>query len=422
MTSNNHTLSIKPDIMDKAMALDSQDTLAPYKDKFHLPNGVIYLDGNSLGVLPKTVKDRVVHTIENEWGNGLIRSWNDAGWVDAPTRIGDKLATVLGANAGEIIITDTISINLFKIIPYALNLTDKKTILVEKGTFPSDIYITEGVATLSQGVTVKHIPADDHDIITHLSDDIGVAVLSDVNFKTGRRLDMTAITQYAKSKGIYIIWDLAHSAGAVDLDLKASGVEFAVGCTYKYLNGGPGAPAFVYVDKSLQGKTTQPITGWFSHRDMFAMSPDYEPMDTIEQFQVGSFSALTYHALEESINIWQDVDMKILRQKSLQLTDFFLECMQDCIKDNNWQLITPTDHHERGSHISFAVDNGYAIVQALIARGVIGDFRKPDVIRFGFTPLYLSHVDIATAAAHFDAVMQNQEYQDPKFNVMGKVT
>ncbi|MGB1361174.1 MAG: kynureninase [Alphaproteobacteria bacterium] len=411
------------DIINKANDLDKLDNLAQYKELFHIPENVIYLDGNSLGVMPKSAKNRAVHTIDQEWGNGLIKSWNDAGWIDAPTRIGDKLATVLGANKGEIVITDTISINLFKTISYALSLSDNNTILVENYTFPSDIYIANGIASLDKNVSVKTIPQDCSDVKELLTDDIAVAVLSDVNFKTGKLLNIKEITEHAKQKGIFIVWDLAHSAGAVDLNIADSGLEFAVGCTYKYLNGGPGSPAFIFVKKELQGKGTQPISGWFSHNNMFGMTPEYTPATDIKQFQTGTYSAITYNVLEESIDIWQKVNMNDLRKKSLALTDFFLESMDDCIKQNGWKVITPLNHDERGSHISFTTEeNGYAIVQALIARGVIGDFRSPNVMRFGFTPLYLSFADVASAVNHFYEVMNNKEYTKPEFNKVNKVT
>lgn len=419
------TIKLNQDIAQQARQMDSADPLKSFADQFHIPNGVIYLDGNSLGVMPKSAPDAIAKTVTDEWGNGLIRSWNDAGWVAMPTKIGDMLAKLLGADAGEMVVTDTISINLYKTISYALSLTDKKTILVEHGTFPSDLYVAGGVADSHAGVSVKTIPdhADTDGVITALTPDIGVAVISDVNYKTARLLDMAKINAHATANNIMVIWDLAHSAGACDVNLKRDGALMAVGCTYKYLNGGPGSPAFVYVDKSLQGQGKQPITGWFSHQNMFAMSPDYTPAPDIRQFQTGTYSAIAYRGLETSMHIWQTVDMEQVREKSLALTDWFIQCMEPVVQKYGFGCITPTDHAQRGSHVSLTTDgDGYAIVQALIARGVIGDYRSPNVMRFGFTPLYVSYTDVAMASAHFGAVMDNAEYDKPEFKIRGAVT
>lgn len=416
---------LSPKIASKARALDEADVLKSYKDLFHLPHDVIYLDGNSLGAMVKTMPDVVAKTVQDEFGNGLIRSWNDAGWVDLPQRIGNRLANILGADAGEMIMTDTISINLYKVISYALSMTDKTVILVENSTFPSDIYVADGVAQSRRGITVRPIPdnADTNQVIACLTDDLAVAVLSDVNFKTSYVLDMEKINAVAKEKGILVIWDLAHSAGALDVNLKRDGALMAVGCTYKYLNGGPGSPAFVYVSKSLQGKGHQPVSGWFSHQNMFAMSPDYVPAPDIRQFQTGTFSPVAYVAAEQGIKIWETVDMQALREKSLAMTDFFLELMEPVIQEHNFGIATPLDHRHRGSHVSLTdPERGFAIVQALIARGVIGDYRDPDIMRFGFAPLYLSFTDIAKAAAHYKCVMDNQEWKHPEFNKRGLVT
>ena len=410
--------------INKARVLDVTDAFASYKPQFQLPENILYLDGNSLGAMPKSAPQRAIQTMQEEWATGLIRSWNDADWINAPLRLGNRLCSVLGAKHGDVLITDTISINLFKLISYALSLTDKQVILSEAGNFPSDVYMANGIASLKQGVENRLIPAGQTQVEDYFSDDVGVAVLSEINYKTGHRLNIKEVTKIAKEKDIIIIWDLAHSAGSVDLSLDADGVDFAVGCTYKYLNGGPGSPAFVYVRSTMQGKGVQPISGWFSHKNMFAMDVNYIPDASIKQFQTGTYSALAYNVLEESLKMWEGVDMNALRQKSLAMTDFFMECMAESVEKHGLKCITPFDSKKRGSQVSYVSDSidGYAVIQALIGRGVIGDYRAPNVMRFGFAPLYLSFEDVALTAQHYIEVLDNKEYLCDEFTIRHAVT
>jgi kynureninase len=409
--------------LQSCRALDDADKLAHFRQEFALPDGVIYLDGNSLGALPRPTQARVDDIIGREWGQHLIAGWN-LSWWEAPVRLGAMLAPLIGARPTEVIVTDTISINLFKLIAYAAQLAGgRRVILSEGANFPTDQYIAQGFTALRPDFEHRTMPADCLDPAAFFTDDIAVAVISHVNYRTGRAHDMAAVTGRARELGIRLIWDLAHSAGAMPVALNASEVEFAVGCTYKYLNGGPGAPAFLFVRDDLQGKATQPISGWFGHASPFAFDGTYRPSAGIRQFLTGTHSALSLGALEASLELWQAVNLEALRAKSLSLTALFMELLEPLTRDGRLTLLTPADPAARGSHVAYLRDSdGYAIIQALIARGVIGDFRAPGLLRFGFTPLYLSHEDVWNAARHIIAVIESGEYRDERFRQPSAVT
>ena len=409
--------------LETCRSLDKADPLAGFRQEFELPPGVIYLDGNSLGPLPRATPGRVDAIVRHEWGTHLIGGWN-LSWWQAPERLGALMAPLIGAAADEVIITDTISLNLFKLIAYALQLAGgRRVILSEGANFPTDQYIAQGLAALVPGLEHRTMPADGADPQDFLTDDVAVAVISHVNYRTGRVHDMAAVTRRARELGIRLIWDLAHSAGAVPVALNACDVEFAVGCTYKYLNGGPGAPASLYVRRDLQGQAVQPLTGWFGHAAPFAFDGAYRPAASIRQFLTGTHSALALGALEASLELWQRVDMNALRAKSLSLTSLFIDLLKPLCAEDGMTMITPVEPARRGSQVALVRQaDGYAIVQALIARGVIGDFRAPGLLRFGFAPLYLSHEDVWQAARHLTEVIATAEYREPRFQATASVT
>ncbi|RUR36510.1 kynureninase [Vreelandella populi] len=398
---------------------DQQDPLADFKHRFALPEGVLYLDGNSLGAQPSAAKQAVDDTLD-QWRDELIKGWNQ-GWFDAPERLGNLLAPVIGAQSGEVCVTDNITLNIFKLLGYILGQcqNDRRAVLSEGGNFPTDGYIAQGFCRLS-GAEHRFLP-EDANLAEHL-EGVAVVVLSQVNYRTGKLRNMAETTQLVHAHGAEVIWDLAHSAGALPIDLNGSDARYAVGCTYKYLNGGPGAPAFLYVHSDYQDGGWQPLSGWHGHASPFAFDADYSPAGDISRFRTGTHSALIYSALEASLTMWTEVDMQALREKSLAMSDLFRECLSDLYDSHGIEDITPAAS-ERGSQVSLIdTQNGYAIVQALIARGVIGDYREPGLMRFGFTPLYLSFEDVWQAAKHFREVVESGEYQDAQFHVRSAVT
>lgn len=408
-----------PVSLDSVRERDRQDPLADFKSHFALPEGVLYLDGNSLGAQPKAAKQAVDETLD-QWRDQLIKGWNQ-GWFDAPERLGNLLAPVIGAQRGEVSVTDNITLNIFKLLGYILGQgkESRQAVLSEGGNFPTDSYIAQGYCRVS-GAQHRFLP-EGGNLAEHL-DGVAVVVLSQVNYRTGKLRDMATTTKLVHDHGAEVIWDLAHSAGALPIDLNGCGARYAVGCTYKYLNGGPGAPAFLYVHSDHQDKGWQPLSGWHGHASPFAFEADYTPAGDISRFRTGTHSALAYAALEASLALWSEVDMQALREKSLAMSDLFRECLSDIFTTHNIDDITPSAS-ERGSQVSLVdSQNGYAIVQALIARGVIGDYREPGLMRFGFTPLYLSFEDVWQAAQHFREVMESGEYQDPQFHVRDAVT
>ncbi|ATJ81578.1 kynureninase [Halomonas beimenensis] len=405
--------------LDHVRELDRQDPLAGFKQRFALPEGVLYLDGNSLGAQPKRAREAVSATMD-QWRDELIKGWNQ-GWFDAPERLGNKLAPLLGAREGEVIVTDNITLNIFKLLGYITGQRrdGRRVVLSEGGNFPTDGYIAQGYCRFGD-YEHRFLP-EGADLAEHL-DGVAVVVLSEVNYRTGRRRDMAAITRLVHAHGAEVIWDLAHSAGALPVDLNGCDARYAVGCTYKYLNGGPGAPAFLYVHRDHQDGGWQPLSGWHGHAAPFAFDADYAPAGDITRFRTGTHSALIYSALEASLDEWADVDMAALREKSLAMTELFRDCLADVLERFGIEDITPPAH-ERGSQVALIDEaHGFAIVQALIARGVIGDYREPGLLRFGFTPLYLSFEDVWQAARHFREVLESGEYREPRFNVRSAVT
>jgi kynureninase len=392
--------------------------LAAFRERFVVPPGVIYLDGNSLGCLPRATAARVTDVVQREWGDGLIRSWNTAGWIDLPRRVGDKIARLIGAHAGEVVVADSTSVNLFKLLTSALAMKPgRRVILTEDDNFPTDLYIAEGVAALL-GVTLRRARADE--IVDALDRDVAVLSLTHVSYRTGRMYDMTRVTARAHEAGALALWDLSHSAGAMPVDLNACGVDLAVGCGYKYLNGGPGAPAYLFVADRHQAAFRPALSGWLGHADPFAFAPTYHPADGIGRAIVGTPPILSLAALEVGIDLALEADMKDVRATSVALCEAFIAAVEkDCPE---LRLASPRDAAARGSQVCFAHPEGYAIMQALIARGVLGDFRAPDILRFGFAPLYIGVGDVAAAAGHLREVLRSREWDRPELRERRAVT
>lgn len=412
---------------DDALALDAADPLAPLREQFALPDGVLYLDGNSLGVLPKATAARVQQVVTEEWGRDLIRSWNSAGWITLAQRVGDKIARLVGAGAGELVCADSTSVNLFKVLSAALSVQQadapqRRTIVSERANFPTDLYIAESLAR-ERGFELVLCEPDE--IGAKLDARCAVLMLTHVNYRTGRMHDMAALTAAAHAAGALTIWDLAHSAGAVPVDLKGANADFAVGCGYKYLNGGPGAPAFVWAHPRHAERFWQPLAGWMGHAAPFEFTPGYRPAPGIARYLCGTPPVLSMAALECGVDTVLAAEpfggMSALRRKSLALTRLFAAEVE--ARCPELTLVSPRDDAQRGSQVCFAHPAiGYPVVQALIARGVIGDFRAPDILRFGFTPLYLRFVDAFDAAEHLQQVLTSGEWRDARFNQRNAVT
>jgi kynureninase len=421
------------------LALDATDPLAALRGEFDLPPGVIYLDGNSLGALPKAAAARVAEVVKNEWGVGLIRSWNTAGWIDLGQRIGNKIATLVGAGENELIVGDSTSLNLYKVLSTAIALQKldapaRRVIVSERSNFPTDLYIAETLAR-EHGPTLVLIDADE--LHAHLNSELAVLMLTHVNYRTGRMFDMAQVTRDAHAAGALVVWDLAHSAGAVPVNLKGTGpmeeaADFAVGCGYKYLNGGPGAPAFVWAHprhtaRMDREQLRQPLSGWLGHAAPFEFTTDYRPALGIQRFVCGTPALLSMSALECGVDVFLRAEahggLPALRSKSIALTALFIELVEARCAGLGLTLVTPREPAHRGSQASFAhATGGYPIMQALIARGVIGDFRAPDLLRFGFTPLYTTFADVWDAVEHLRAVLQTGEWKEARFNQRAAVT
>jgi len=412
---------------DEALALDRSDPLAHLRSRFALDAQTIYLDGNSLGVPPVAAAARARAVIDDEWRGGLIRSWNGAGWFALPRRLGDKLAPLVGAAAGETVVTDTISINLFKLLSAALREADardasRRVIVSERANFPTDLYIAQGlIEQLDRGYTLRLVD-DPADLPAAIDDETAVVMLTHVNYRTGHMHDMGALTQIAHRAGALALWDLAHSAGAVPIDLNGANADFAVGCTYKYLNGGPGSPAFAWVPKRHQARLSQPLSGWWGHRAPFAMDPRYTPDDGIGRFLCGTQPIVSMALVESGLDVFLETDMQAVRRKSLALTDQFIALVESRCAGQALSLVTPRAHAQRGSHVSFEHPHGYEVMQALIARGVIGDYREPSVLRFGFTPLYTRFVDVWDAVETLRDILERQTWRAPEFAARHTVT
>lgn len=407
--------------------LDAQDPLASARERFSLPPGLIYLDGNSLGALPVGVADRVAGVVTAEWGTGLIGSWNSAGWIGLHRSVGAKIGRLVGAQEGEVVAADSTSVNLFKLLVAAHRMRpDRRVVLTEHGNFPTDGYIVDSVARLC-GLEVLRVDPDR--VLAALGAtrprniaDIAVVVLTHVDYRTGRMHDLHAVTRAAQSAGALMLWDLAHSAGAVPVDLTGAGADLAVGCSYKYLNGGPGAPAFAFVARRLQDELDQPLTGWLGHQAPFALEPTYRPAVGIDRAQCGTPPVLSLAALDAALDAFDGVSMRELRAKSLSLTELFIALVDARVGSYGVELASPRDGEHRGSQVSVRHPHAYEIVQALIARGVVGDFRAPDLARFGFAPLYLRHVDVWDAVEHLLAVVAGEEFRRPEHGVRSAVT
>ena len=386
---------------------------------FHLPDGVIYLDGNSLGPLPKAVPARVEAMLRAEWGEMLIGGWNKAGWMQAPRRIGDRIGRLIGAEPGHVVMGDTLSIKVFQALAAALRLRpERRVILSDTGNFPSDLYMAEGLANLTEGHELRLVQPDD--VAGSIGPDAAVVLLTEVDYRTGRRHDMAALTRATHAAGALTVWDLAHSAGALPVDVAGSGADFAVGCTYKYLNGGPGAPAFIYIAPRHAEAAEPALAGWLGHEAPFTFDLDYRAGAGIERMRVGTPPILQLAALDAALDAWDGVDMDELRRASVALQEAFIAGVEAACPDLT--LAAPRDPARRGSQVSFRHPAGYAIMQALIARGVVGDFRAPDILRFGFTPLYLSEDDVHRAIATLTEVVEQRLWDDEAFRQRATVT
>lgn len=403
-------------------ALDARDPLAAARDDFELPEGVVYLDGNSLGALPRATRARLGEVISSEWGRDLIRSWNVHGWIDLPRRLGDKIARLLGASAGEVVVADSTSVNLFKTLAAALRINSRRRVIVSEGeNFPTDLYMAQGLASfLEQGHQLRLV--DGAAIEQAVDADTAVVMLTQVNYRTGAMFDIDAITRAAHGAGALMLWDLAHSAGAIPVGLDAARADFAVGCGYKYLNGGPGAPAFLFVAERHQEKFVQPLSGWLGHAAPFAFEPSYRPADGVARYLCGTPAILSMVALEIGVDILLRHDLAQIRAKSVALGELLIALVAQECAGAGLALASPRVAAQRGSQVSFRHLDGYAVMQALIARGVIGDFRAPDILRFGFAPLYVRHVDIWDAVAALKDVLSTRAWDRPEFKVRAAVT
>ena len=405
-------------MIDRARTLDAADPLSEYRERFDVPEGVIYLDGNSLGCLPKATPARLEKVVREEWGNDLIRSWNTAGWIDMPKKIGAKIAPLIGAEPHEVIACDSTSVNLFKLISAALAMRPgRKVVLSEPGNFPTDLYMIEGLER--QGLATRRLAERDK-LSDALGDDVALLMLTHAHYKTGELFDMAELTRAAHDAGALVLWDLSHSGGALPVDLNGSNADFAVGCGYKYLNGGPGAPAYAFVAERHLKVVQQPLTGWMGHAAPFAFSDDYADAPGVDRMLCGTPPILGLAALEVGVDLIAEIGVDRLYAKSQKLSEFFRQCLAE--KGIELELVSPTDPVKRGSQLSFRHPEAYAICQALIARGVIGDFRDPDILRFGFAPAYLHFEDMAEAARHLDEVLESGEWQRDEFNERAAVT
>ena len=434
---------------DDCARRDSADALAPLREQFMLPEGVIYVDGNSLGALPRATPARVADAVRQEWGDGLIRSWNDAGWISLPQRVGDRIGALIGARPGECVAADSTSVNLFKVLSAASRIVKadspgRRVIVSERQNFPTDLYIAEGLCRdLGWSLELLEPPAIVERLAPGRGGDVAVVMLTQVNYRTGALHDMAAMTSLTHAAGALAVWDLAHSAGALPVDLNGAGADFAIGCGYKFLNGGPGAPAFVWAHPRHAGRFWQPLSGWMGHAAPFKFQAGYDPAPGIGRFLCGTPAVLSLTALECGVDTLHAADalggMAALREKSIALTEAFIALVDERCTSLGFAVASPRDARVRGSQVSLThaspdgASHGYAIMQALIARGVIGDFRAgttadahgpalPDILRFGFTPLYLRFVDVYDAVEHLVQVIRHEEFREARFNQRSAVT
>jgi kynureninase len=405
-------------MLARARERDAADPLAEYRDRFDLPERVIYLDGNSLGALPKSTPARLEQVVREEWGGDLIKSWNTADWISLPQRVGGKIAPLIGAEGHEVIVADSVSVNLFKLMSAALAMKPgRKVILSEPGNFPTDLYMIQGLA--AQGLAEQRLAQRDA-IVDALDEDVALLLLTHVHYKTGQKYDMAALTKAAHEAGALVLWDLSHTGGAMPVALNECGADFAVGCGYKYLNGGPGAPAYAFVAERHHERLEQPLSGWMGHAQPFAFDDDYQPAPGIQRLLCGTAPILSVAALEEGVDLVAEIGVDRLWEKSQALSEFLRECLAGA--GVALDLVSPTDPASRGSQLSFRHENAYALCQALIARGVIGDFRAPDILRLGFAPAYLRFEDMAQTARHLAEVLASGEWQRAEFRERAAVT
>ena len=403
--------------------LDKQDPLSRYREEFFLPKNTIYFDGNSLGPVPKKTIKNLNKTINEEWGKDLINSWNKANWINLPQTLGDKIAPLLGAKSGEVVVVDSTSLNLFKVLTSALRLNkNRKKIVSESTNFPSDLYILEGVNGMLNNHYECQLIDDDINFEKYIDSSTAVVMLSHINYKTGRISDMKKITDYAHQQGALVVWDLSHSVGVIPMDLHNIGVDFAVGCTYKHLNGGPGAPGFLYVHSDLIAIVSQPLSGWLGHSDPFAFEAKYTPANNINKFICGTPSILSYKAVESALDIFDEISLEQVREKSIQLSELFIKLIKQECGDFGFELFSPIDAALRGSQISYKHENAYPIMQSLISRGIIGDYREPNILRFGISPLYMRYEDVWSAIICLKNIMQSNEWDSSNFKIRNYVT
>jgi kynureninase len=403
-------------------ALDRADPMAAMRARFHIPDGMIYLDGNSLGMLPKHVPQRLLDVAQRQWGETLIKSWNEHGWFHLAQKIGDRIARLIGAPKGSVIAGDTISVNLFKLLGAAAKLNpSRRVILSDNGNFPSDLYVAQGFRDLmDDGYVLKVV--DPEAVLDSIDETIAFTMITEVDYRSSRLHDMRKVTAKAHAKGALTIWDLAHSAGATPVDLTGGNADFALGCTYKYLNGGPGAPAFLYVRPDLQDKVQPALSGWWGHASPFTFDLEYRPAPGIIRNQCGTQPMLSMAALDAALDVWDDVDMQMLRRKSLALCKLFIDLVRERSGHHGVTIAGPGGMEQRGSHVSIHHPQGYAVMQALIASNVIGDFRSPDMMRFGFTPLYTSFADVWDAVDILTRILDKREWDQPHFLMKKAVT
>jgi len=403
------------------LEMDDVDPLAPARDRFSLPDGVIYLDGNSLGALPVAVPERVRGTVERQWGQDLITSWNSHGWIDLPAQVGGKIARLIGAEAGEVVAADSVSVNLFKLAAAAVQAQSPRQVIVtESGDFPTDLYMLQGLAELMPEVTLRVVEtgaAEDA-----LDDDVALVLLSHVHYKTGQIRDMAAISARARAAGALTLWDLSHSGGVLDVDLNRDGADMAAGCGYKYLNGGPGAPAYLFVARRHQDRLRNPLSGWMGHARPFEFVVDYEPAPGIPRWLCGTPPILSLAALDAALDAFDGVDMALARAKAGRLGDLFIQLVEARCAGMGLALASPHEAGVRGGQVAFAHAHGWAVMQALIAGRVVGDFRRPDVIRFGFAPLYIRYVDVWDAVDLLARVLADETWREERFQTVAAVT
>lgn len=413
---------MNPVTREDLLEWDRSDPLGPMRAEFHIPEDTIYLDGNSLGPMPRKAPERVASAVEEEWGEDLIRSWNKHGWIELPQRCGAKIARLIGAAPHEVVVADSTSVNLFKLLAAALKLRpDRKVILSDRGNFPTDLYVAQGlIELLDKGHELRL--AEPEEVLEAIDDSVALVMLTQTDYRSGRRHDMTEVTAKAHAAGALTLWDLAHSAGAFPVELSEAGADFAVGCGYKYLNGGPGAPAFLFVAERHQESVRPPLSGWMGHEAPFQFDLDYRPAEGVVRNLCGTPAILSMTALDTGLDVLQKAGMTAIREKSVRMTELFIGLMETHCADFGFELFGPRDPEMRGSQVSFRHESGYPIMAALIERNVIGDFRAPDILRFGFTPLYLRYGDIWDAVQILRDIMLDRSWDQPKFHKRQAVT